>query len=100
MSRAAIPIIEAIRSKRLLNFVYHGSSRMVEPHTYGFDKWRREILCAYQLQGVSHSGTAQGWRTFLVAEMADARLETRRFEAARAEYCRDDGAFAEILAQL
>ena len=100
MSRATIPIIEAIRSKRLLAFVYHGSPRIVEPHTYGFDKWRREMLCAYQVQGVSRSGDAHGWRTFVVDEMADARLETRHFEAPRADYCRDDGAFVEILAQL
>ena len=100
MSRATIPIIEAIRSKRLLAFVYHGTLRIIEPHTYGRDKWRREMLCAFQVQGVGRSGDAHGWRTFVVDEMVDARLETQHFEHPRPEYCRDDRAFTEIVAQL
>ena len=100
MSGATILIIEAIRSQRLLAFVYHGSLRIVEPHTYGLDKWRREMLCAYQVQGVSRSGDAPGWRTFLVEEIGAARIEARRFDAPREQYRRDDRAFAEILAQL
>ena len=100
MSRATVLIIEAIRSRRLLAFVYNGTPRIVEPHTYGRDKWHREMLCAYQVQGVSRSGDAHGWRTFVVDEMSHARLEAQRFDAPRGEYCRDDGAFVEILAQL
>jgi len=100
VSRATIPIIEAIRSKRLLAFVYHGAPRIVEPHTYGLDKWQREMLCAYQVQGLSRSGGAHGWRTFVVDEITDARLETHHFDDARPEYRRNDGAFEKILAQL
>ena len=47
MSSATIPIIEAIRSRRLLVFHYDGGKRIVEPHTYGLDRRRREVLCAY-----------------------------------------------------
>jgi hypothetical protein len=95
VSRATILIIEAIRNKRLLAFDYHGGARVVEPHTYGLDKWKREVLCAYQIEG-----SAQGWRNFIVAEAGGLRLEPRNFLEPRPEYQRNDGAFKEILAQL
>jgi predicted DNA-binding transcriptional regulator YafY len=100
VSKVTIPIIEAIRSKRRLAFAYHGGERVVEPHTYGLDKWQREILCAYQVSGVSRSGTAQGWRTFVVSELTGLRVDARHFDQARPEYQRNDGAFKSILAQL
>jgi hypothetical protein len=100
VSNATIPIIEAIRSKRRLVFEYHGGERIVEPHTYGLDKWQREILCAYQVDGASRSGAAQGWRTFIVGELSGLRVDAQHFAQPRPEYQRDDGAFKRILAQL
>ena len=100
MSSATIPIIEAIRSRRLLAFDYRGGRRIVEPHTYGVDGRQREILCAYQVQGVSRSGEHAGWKNFVVSELSEVRVDTRHFEQARPEYRRDDGAFRQILAQL
>lgn len=100
MSSATIPIIEAIRTKRLIAFDYRGGRRVVEPHTYGFDKWNREVLCAYQVEGESRSGQAEGWKTFVVADASDLRADARHFSEPRPEYQRNDGAFSKILAQL
>ena len=100
MSGATIPIIEAIRSKRLLVFDYCGGKRVVEPHTYGIDRLKREMLCAYQIQGASRSGQPEGWKNFIVRDLADLRVDTRHFTQARGDYRRDDGAFREIFAQL
>ena len=96
MSAATILIIEAIRSKRLLRFDYKGRSRLVEPHTYGRDRWKREMLCGFQLEG----GNGDGWRTFVLGEASGLRIATETFAQPRPEYRRDDGAFMEILAQL
>jgi len=96
VSSATILIIEAIRSKRLLRFDYKGRLRLVEPHTYGRDRWQREMLCAFQLDG----GSSHGWRTFVIGEASGVRLDLASFTAPRPEYVRDDGAFSEILAQL
>ena len=100
MSRATIPIMEAIRTRRLLAFDYRGGARVIEPHTYGLDKWQREILCGYQVEGESRSGKPEGWRTFVVADASNIRTEARHFSEPRPEYQRNDGAFAQILAQL
>lgn len=100
MSSVTIPIIEAIRNKRLLAFDYHGSGRIVEPHTYGTDRWQREVLCAYQIEGVSRSGNPQGWRNFVVSDLSGMRVLARHFEHPRPEYRPNDGAFQKILAQL
>ena len=100
MSSATIPIIEAIRNRRLLAFDYRGGRRVVEPHTYGLDRRQREVLCAYQIQGTSRSGQHEGWKNFDVRDLSDVRVDARHFEQARSEYRRDDGAFQRILAQL
>jgi hypothetical protein len=96
MSSATILIIEAIRSRRLLRFDYKGRSRLVEPHTYGRDRWKREMLCAFQLDG----GSGNGWRNFVIGEASGLRIEIATFAEPRTEYVRNDGAFVEILAQL
>jgi len=96
MSSATILIIEAIRSQRLLRFDYKGQPRVVEPHTYGRDRWQREVRCAFQVDG----GSSNGWRSFVVGETSGMRIETAGFAQPRPEYRRDDGAFVEILAQL
>ncbi|HEX6834901.1 MAG TPA: hypothetical protein VF132_15285, partial [Rudaea sp.] len=100
VSSATIPIMEAIRNRRLLAFDYRGGARVIEPHTYGLDKWKREVVCGYQVEGDSSSGKPKGWRTFVIADAANIRAEARHFAEPRPEYRRDDGAFAQIIAQL
>ena len=103
MSDPTIPIIEAIRSKRLIAFDYNGVRRVVEPHTYGLDKWQRKVLCAFQIEAsgrIEASGGSDGWRTFVMAKASQLRLDPRRFEQPRPGYQLNDGAFTQILAQL
>ena len=80
--------------------MYHGGQRIVESHPYGRNKWQHEMLCAHQDKGVSRFSDSHGWRTFVVDGMTDARLDVHHFGQPRAEYCRDDGVFSKILAQL
>ena len=45
--RTTTAIVEAITTKHLLAFDYHGRARVVEPHTFGLDRWGRSLLCQY-----------------------------------------------------
>jgi hypothetical protein len=93
-------IVEAITSQRLLVLDYQGKTRVVEPHTFGLDRWSRVLLCAYQVECDGTSSSPSGWRSFLVAQMSNARLDPRRFATPRPGYLRGDGAFKSITAEL
>ena len=93
-------IVEAISSQRLLALQYHGKTRVVEPHTFGLDRWNRTLLCAYQIQCDSPSSSSIGWRFFLVAQISNAYLDPRRFASPRPQYLRGDGAYRSITAEL
>ena len=93
-------IVEAISTRHLLAFDYHGRTRVVEPHTFGLDRWGRSLLCAYQVECASGSQPSTGWRFFFVEQISGVRVDERRFPAARPEYLRGDGAFKSITAEL
>ena len=96
--RTTTAIAEAISSRNLLAFDYRGKTRVVEPHTFGLDRWNRTLLCAFQVEcdGADHPG----WRFFFVEQMSMSRLDARRFAIPRADYRRGDGAFKSITAEL
>jgi len=93
-------IVEAISTRHLLVMDYHGKTRVVEPHTFGLDRWNRTMLCAFQVECDSPSTNATGWRFFLVEQISNARLDARRFMTPRPDYVRRDGAFKSITAEL
>ena len=93
-------IVEAISARHLLVLDYHGKTRIVEPHTFGLDRWGRALLCAYQVECESPSKSATGWRFFFIEQMSNTRLDPRRFVMARPEFVRGDGAFKAITAEL
>ena len=96
--RTTTAVVEAISTRRLLAFDYHGKARVVEPHAFGIDRWNRALLCAFQVE--CDNADKPGWRSFLVAQMANAHLDARRFTRPRTEYRRGDGAFKTITVEL
>jgi hypothetical protein len=96
----SVPIPDAIATKRLLQLVYYGYPRTVEPHTYGIDANGRLALVEFQVAGSSHSGEYVGWKTFRGSEMRDVVVLERHFPAPRPEYRRNDGAFVSVISQL
>lgn len=93
-------IIDAIRERRVLSFVYRGSPREVEPHTYGINTAGHEALSCFQVSGSSRSGTAHEWKTLLVSEISSLAKTNRTFSGPRPEYVRDTKTFRQIFAQL
>jgi hypothetical protein len=88
-------IVDAIEHRRILDLRYHGTSRLVEPHIFGYDAKGHLALSAYQL-----SGTGGGWRMFHVAEIERLDETRRRFSRSRPDYNPDDPAFGGVVARL
>lgn len=70
----------AIRSRRVVAFMYGAHPRLVEPHTLGV-LHGEPMLLAYQLEGRSSSGPLPDWRLFSLAKMEDLDLRAERFGA-------------------
>lgn len=93
-------IIEAIKSKRILTFSYHGYSRTVEPHTYGIDKKGHPTLCGYQTRGGSRSGSIPDWRYYHDVDMIGLTVQKETFSGSRSGYKRSDKFFVSIYCEL
>ena len=90
----------AITNRRLLRFTYGGKVRVVEPHTYGRNRWGQLAVCGYQREAGGQAGETTGWRTFVVDRMEGLTMSPESFEGPRPEYRRGDGLFKEIVAEL
>jgi len=88
-------IVDAIREKRRLRFVYNGRVRLVEPQCYGIGTKGTELLRVHQLRGGS-----QREPLFDVAKIVDLVVLDEAFDAPGPNYKRDDSAMATIFAQL
>lgn len=89
-------IYKAIRERRLIEFVYDGGTRVVEPHCYGISTAGNEVLRGYQVAGYSESGQPEGWKLFLVSRMSAVRLLDEVFPTNRPFYNPNDSAMTHI----
>lgn len=92
-------ISQAINNKTILELRYHGYSRIVEPHAYGIDKDRNEILRCFQTSGGSESGEKIGWKLLKVSEIFSLHLTGQTFTS-RPGYRCNDKAMTTIFSQL
>lgn len=91
-------IIDAIKNRRTLSFIYDGCERVVEPHAYGVTK-SGDALRGYQIEGQSNSGQL-GWHLFLVEKMQNFSGNETGFSGPRPGYKRGDSAMSRIYAEL
>jgi predicted DNA-binding transcriptional regulator YafY len=91
-------ILTAIRDRMLLEFSYDGWHRVVEPHTYGVNRKKHEVLSAWQLSG--KPGNEPDWRLFEIKRIENLRIGNKSFSGARDGYRRDDKRMAVTYAQL
>ncbi|HIP12844.1 MAG TPA: hypothetical protein EYG73_09025 [Arcobacter sp.] len=89
-------IIEAIKSKKVMQFIYDNALRIVEPYTYGVSKKGKDQLRAFQIEGGSNSSNTLGWRPFTVDKMENIRILDDSFEPNREGYNPNDKAMIEI----
>ena len=93
-------IISAIRERVVLEFMYNGQPRTVEPQTYGISTAGRPVLRAYQRAGGSISSRLNGLRLFDLAKMSRVKRTAARFLKARPEHNPDDNGMKEVRATL
>jgi hypothetical protein len=91
----------AIRQKRLLQIVYDGGHRIVEPHAHGRNTGKGyDLLRAYQISGSSKSFEYVGWKLFRCDEMLSVHVLEQHFSGPRAGYRRGDKALDRIYSEL
>lgn len=88
-------IVEAIKNKQRLRFLYHDRERIAEPQCYGISTKGKEILRVYQI-----SGGAQREPLFEVGKMESLTLLNEYFTDTGPNYKRNDSAMKEIFAEL
>lgn len=89
-------ICDAIRTRSLLEFRYHGLVRLVAPYCHGYSPRGTEILRAVQVGGSSSSGGFGFGKLWFVADMAGLRLTGKRFVPGDPRYNPDDRAIPQI----
>jgi Predicted transcriptional regulator len=88
-------ILESIRTRRRLRFLYNKKVRIVEPQCYGMGTKGTELLRAHQLQGGE-----QREPLFDVSKIEDLVMLDETFTKPGPNYKRDDSAMKTIFAQL
>jgi hypothetical protein len=93
-------IISAIRNRNVLEFLYNGKMRTVEPQTYGLSTAAREVLRAYErtaTNSLKRSGMA---KLFDLEKISNLRKAGTVFAAALSAHNPNDSAMVEVFATL
>lgn len=75
-------IQQAIAAKKLIEFLYSGHSRLIEPHVLGVNGGITQVL-GYQIGGTSSSGGIPEWRRFDLTKISGLRLTSTSFPGRR-----------------
>ena len=91
--RTRTAICSAIKTRRVIEFYYHGGFRTVEPYCLGVlisDEADNESLLCYQTAGHSEYGTTEGWKLYRASEMTDIAITPDHFECDRDGFSPDE----------
>lgn len=69
-------IVTAIESMLVMEVLYKGSWRTVEPHLFGINQKDNLCLSAFQRDG----GSGQSWRAFLINDIEQINLTDEIFQ--------------------
>ncbi|QHI99238.1 hypothetical protein GT347_15395 [Xylophilus rhododendri] len=92
-------LIEAIRERKAVAFVYRGVRRMVEPHAVGIGHDGAEWFSAFQTAG-QHFIAGHEWIYCSLRNIEDLQVTTHTFDETRPGYCRGDSRFIRFFAEL
>jgi predicted DNA-binding transcriptional regulator YafY len=95
MTDAHQVILESIRTRRRLRFLYNGRVRIVEPQCYGMGTKGTELVRVHQLQGGD-----QREPLFDVSKIKDLVMLDETFTKPGPNYKKGDSAMKTIFAQL
>jgi hypothetical protein len=95
-----IIVCDAIRTRRLLRFVYDGYERVIEPHAYGVNSAGHEAVSGWLTAGWSASTPEPGWRMYLLEQMHDVAALAEPFDDVRPVFKEGDPHFVRIYCQV
>lgn len=75
-------IQQAIADKKLIEFVYKGYPRLIEPHVLGVNDGVTQVL-GYQVGGSSSSGSIPEWRRFDLPGISGLKITSMTFPGRR-----------------
>ena len=93
-------ICDAIRSRRLLRFVYDGYERIIEPHSHGINSANHEVVSGWLVGGWTKTETEPGWRNYLVNDMHDVHVLSEPFAGPRPGFNPNAARILQIFCQL
>jgi len=76
----------AIARHRLLELVYNGQPRLIEPYSHGFSSDGQEMLVGFQRAGGSESGQVEGWKAMAVDRIERLVVVDVSFIPSRGDY--------------
>jgi WYL domain-containing protein len=79
-------LVRAILDHRVVEFVYQGYRRTVEPYLLGLHEAGEPLLLGYQTAGASRSGEIPGWRTFITTGIENVSVTERTFAGPRSDF--------------
>lgn len=79
-------ICGAIAGRRLVELVYNGQQRLIEPYSHGFSSDGREMLVGFQCAGGSDSGQVEGWKALAVERIEQLAVVDVSFIPSREDY--------------
>jgi hypothetical protein len=91
-------LIKSIKEKRLISCIYDDSFRILQPHTYGLDKYGKGAIRVYQITGTSQSGS--NWKLFLISKIEELKILDTTVMYPKFGYKKRDSNFKVIFAEL
>ena len=95
-----VVICDAIRTRRLLRFVYDGYERIVEPHLYGVNSAGHEMLTAWLRPGHSRTDPQGGWRNYRLDDLSRLQMLPETFDSPRPGFNPNDSRMREVYCAL
>jgi hypothetical protein len=92
-------LVRAILDHRVVEFVYQGYRRTVEPYLLGLHEAGEPILLGYQTAGMSQSGEIPGWRTFITTAIGEVEITGNSFAGPRSDFNPYGHSMLEIFAR-
>lgn len=89
---------EAIKTQKRVKMKYNGTERVIEPHTFGYDKGVAKVR-ASQASGYSKSGNYD-LKVFIIAKMSNIELLNENFNVNSAYMAGSDKGIPKIVCQI
>jgi hypothetical protein len=91
-------ICQAIKERIVIQFLYEGQPRIVEPFTLGYHKDTGNlVLSAYRVGGFSKSQSDTPWRLYIIDDIRNLSLSNSQAKSYRKGYNPSDSRMSSII---